>query len=260
MRFLITNDDSLDCHFLHVLVLALRGAGHDLWIVAPKTEQSWIGASKSRHRSVVVEAEDRGFGCPTWSVTGTPGDCVNIALAHILPEYPDAVLSGFNVGLNASLGFIFASGTIGGAWEGALHGLPAAALSQDLPFEVFDKIKIPGPPAVPEVGETLRHSAAHAARMIPELVRATPGRSFIVHNLNFPYPCRAYSEVRRTVPARVVVPGIFGPQADNGAHRFVFTLGEEVDAPESPLTDRRALAAGQISHTVLDYTKIGWMG
>ncbi len=259
MRFLITNDDSLDCNFLHVLVHALRDAGHELWVVAPKTEQSWIGASKSRHRPVTVETADRGFKCPTWTVTGTPSDCVNIALAHILPEYPDAVLSGFNVGMNASLGFIPASGTIGGAWEGALHGLPAIALSQDLTFEIFERIKELDAPHVSEVETTLAHSSARAARMIPELVRATPRHSFIVHNLNFPYPCRPESEVRRTVPARVVVPAIFGPQSDDGMHRFVFTFGKEVDPPDSPLTDRAALAAGYISHTVLDYSKLGQM-
>jgi len=257
MRFLITNDDSLDCPFLHVLVRALRDAGHDLYVVAPKTEQSWIGASKSRHRPVVVETAERGLGCPTWTIDGTPSDCVNIALAHILPEWPDAVVSGINVGLNASLGFILASGTIAGAWEGALHGLPAIALSQDLAFETFDKIKTPGSPIPAEVAETLRHSSAHAAKIIPRLVAATKPRGFTVHNINFPSPCRADTPLMRTVPARVIVPGIFGPQDDDGTHRFIFTLGEPVDPPGAPLTDRAALEAGCMSHTILDYTKIG---
>jgi len=257
MRLLLTNDDSLDCPFLHVLVRALRDAGHELHIVAPKTEQSWVGASKSRHRAVVVETVDRGFGCPTWTTDGTPSDCVNIALAHILPEWPDAVVSGINVGLNASLGFILASGTIAGAWEGALHGLPAIALSQDLSFETFDKIKTPGSPIPAEVTETLRHSAAHAAKIIPRLVAAAKPRDFTVHNINFPSPCRAETEMVRTVPSRVVVPGIFGPQAGDGSHRFVFTLGEPVDPPGGPLTDRAALEAGRISHSILDYTKLG---
>jgi 5'-nucleotidase len=257
MRFLLTNDDSLDCPFLHVLIHALRDAGHALHIVAPKTEQSWIGASKSRHRAVVVETVDRGFNCPTWTINGTPSDCVNIALAHILPEWPDAVVSGINVGLNATLGFILASGTIGGAWEGALHGLPAIALSQDLTFEIFDQIKAPGAPIPADVMETLRHASAHAAQMIPRLVAATKPRSFTVHNINFPYPCHAKTGVKRTVPARVMVPGIFGPQAGDGTHRFVFTLGEPVDPPDGPLTDRAALEAGHISHSILDYTKLG---
>jgi len=257
MRLLITNDDSLDCPFLHVLVRALRDAGNELYVVAPKTEQSWIGASKSRHRAVVVETADRGFGCPTWAIDGTPSDCVNIALAHILPEWPDAVVSGINVGLNASLGFILASGTIAGAWEGALHGLPAIALSQDLSFEMFDQIKAGGASIPAEVGETLRHASAHAAGLIPRLVASTQRRSFTVHNVNFPYPCVAKTEVVRTVPARVIVPGIFGPQDGDGTHRFVFTLGEPVDPPGGPLTDRAALEAGCISHSILDYTKIG---
>ena len=257
MRLLLTNDDSLECPFLHVLVRALRDAGHDLVVVAPKTEQSWIGAAKSRHRAVAVEPADRGFNCPTWTINGTPSDCVSIALAHVLPALPDAVISGINVGLNASLGFILASGTIGGAWEGALHGLPAIALSQDLTFEIFDTIKSPGARIPDTVTRTLRHAAAHAAQMIPPLVAATPPRSFIVHNINFPYPCHAKSEIRHTIPARVLVPGIFGPAADDGTHRFTFTLGEPIDPPGSPLTDRAALAAGHISHSILDYTKLG---
>jgi len=256
MKLLLTNDDSIESVFLHELVHALRDAGHTLYVVAPKTEQSWIGCAKSRHRAVHSTAADRGLGCPTWIVDGTPSDCVNIGLAHLLPERPDAVVSGINIGLNASLGFILASGTIAGAWEGAVHGLPAIALSQDLTFELFEKLKREGDKPDAEIHAVLRHSAAQAARLVPNLVQATTPRSFVVHNINFPYPCRPDTEVRRTVPARVVIPGLFSPQADDGTHRFVFKLGDDLSPPQ-PLTDRAALAAGQISHTVLDYTKLG---
>jgi 5'-nucleotidase len=256
MRLLLTNDDSIDCVFLHVLVHALREAGHELYVVAPKTEQSWIGAAKSRHRRVHSLATDRGLGCPTWIVDGTPSDCVNIGLAHLLPVKPDAVVSGINVGLNASLSFIPASGTIAGAWEGVVHGLPAIALSQHLTFGAFDKFKRDAGRPDDAVASTLAATAAHAAKLVPELVVSTPPRRFILHNLNFPFPCTAASEVRRTVPAQVIVPGLFSPQADDGTHSFVFQLGEEITPPDSPLTDRAALNASHISHTVLDYTKL----
>lgn len=256
MRLLLTNDDSLDCVFLHVLVHALRDAGHELFVVAPKTEQSWIGAAKSRHRRVRSSAADRGFGCPTWTVDGTPSDCVNIGLAHLLPVKPDAVVSGINVGLNASLSFIPASGTIAGAWEGVVHGLPAIALSQHLTFGAFDKFKRDGGQPDSEVSITLRATVAHAAKLVPELVAATPPRSFILHNLNFPFHCTAATEIHRTVPAQVIVPGLFSPQADDGTHNFVFKLGEDIDPPGGPLTDRAALNAGYISHTLLDYKKL----
>jgi 5'-nucleotidase len=256
MKLLVTNDDGIDCVFLHALVFGLRDAGHELTVVAPKTEQSWISAAKSRTRPVRSTKLDRGFGCPTWIVDGTPSDCVNIALAHLATARPDAVISGMNVGLNASLGFILASGTVAGAFEGVLHGLPAVAFSQDLSFETYDHLKDRGGQPDEELRATLKTSATHAARLVSQLVAATPPQSFIVHNVNFPYPCRLDSPLRRTVPARMVIPGLFSPVADDGTHRFVFHFGQDL-SPAEPLTDRAALAQGCISHTILDYTRLG---
>lgn len=258
MRFLVTNDDGIDCVFLHELVHALRAAGHGLFVAAPKREQSWVGAAKSRNRPVHAAIVDRGFGCPTWCVDGTPSDAVNIAIGHLLPRGTEihAVLSGINVGLNASLGFIIASGTIAGAWEGALHGYPAIAFSQDLTTELYDQLKAAGDVPQPELHAMLKVSAAHAARLAPELAAATVPRSFTVHNVNFPLPCRADSAVRRTVPARVVVPGLFTPAADDGTHRLIFRLGDDLSPPDL-LTDRTALARGYISLSVLDYKRLG---
>ncbi|MDR2676320.1 MAG: 5'/3'-nucleotidase SurE [Opitutaceae bacterium] len=288
MKLLLTNDDGIASTFLHVLIRALRDAGHDLFVVAPENEQSWIGAAKSRHRPVRSRRAAGDFGCPAWTVDGTPADCVNIALAHLLPAAPDAVVSGINIGYNASLGFILASGTIGGAWEGAAHGLPGIALSQHLALapETYEKLRLaltapaPGSTRPPDalsapgtagtataaailaetgVAATLDATARRAAAFVPELVRATPPRSFIVHNLNFPYPCHDYSEIRRTVPARVLVTRLFAPQpaGADGAHHFVYRPGEDITPPDSPPTDRAAIEAGFISHTVLDYTRLG---
>ncbi|PTY05863.1 5'/3'-nucleotidase SurE [Opitutaceae bacterium EW11] len=256
MKLLVTNDDGIESFFLHELVRALVATPHQIFVAAPRREQSWIGAAKSRHRPVHAVEEDRGLGCRTWVIDGTPSDCVNIAIAHLMPERPDAVISGINIGLNASLGFILASGTIGGAWEGAVHGLPAAALSQDLTFEVFEQLKQHGASPDPELLVTLRHSAERAATVVPKLLEATNPRSFIVHNLNFPYPCRTDTVIERTIPARVIIPGLFGPAADDGTHRFVFKLGDDISGA-APRTDRATLNSGLISHTVLDYTKLG---
>lgn len=256
MRLLLTNDDGVTSPFLHVLVQALRADGHNLFVVAPKLEQSWIGCAKSRRREVASASIDLGLGVPTWSVDGTPSDCVSIGLAHLLPADAgiEAVVSGINVGRNASLGFILASGTIGGAWEGAVHGLPGIAFSLDLTREAFEAYHAGHPSD--EVRTSLGHAAHHATRLTPDLVRSTPGQRFIVHNVNFPLPCTATTEVQRTVPARVVVPGLFTPAADDGTHRFIFNLGRDL-SPPSPLTDRAALEAGVISHSVLDYTALG---
>jgi 5'-nucleotidase len=258
MNLLVTNDDGIHSLLLCELVRALAAAGHRLSVVAPAREQSWIGAAKSRHRPVASGSADRGLGCPTWIVDGTPSDCVNIALAHLLP--PDAgieaVVSGINTGRNTSIGFILASGTIGGAWEGALHGLPAVALSQELTPPGFAALKQPAAAMPADVASTVAATVGHAVRLTDELLRPEHRRPFTVHSVNFPYPCRPDSPVRRTVPARISATGMFGPADHDGLHRFAYNHGQDL-SPEGPLTDRAALAAGEISHTVLDYTRLG---
>jgi 5'-nucleotidase len=262
MKFLVTNDDGIASVFLHELVRALLAQGHEAYVAAPMREQSWIGAAKSRHRPVSSARADgtHDLGCPTWIIDGTPSDCVNIALAHLLPGVnlpkPDAVISGINIGFNASIAFILASGTIGGAWEGAVHGLPGIAVSQDVQPEAFERLRESGGKADDALLAILKVSAQHAARLAAELATSTPPHSFTVHNLNFPAACQPRTEVRRTVPARVIIPGLFSPAQDDGTHRFVFNRGEDISSAE-PLTDRAALNAGYISHTVLDYRKLG---
>jgi len=258
MRFLLTNDDGIDSVFLHHVVEAFLEQGHELFVAAPRTEQSWIGAAKSRSRIVATKRSQRDFGCPAWAIDGTPADCVNIALDHLVPKdvVLDGVVSGMNVGMNATLGFIIASGTLGGALEGALHGLPSAALSQDLSNEIFEQVKHNHGHVEGEMAGTLRHSARHAARLVPGLLAATGRSRFIVHNLNFPYPCNENSETRRSVPAHVVVPKLFVPAAGEGCHRLEFSYGED-RSPAGLVTDRGVLAQGMISHSILDYTRLG---
>ncbi len=256
MKLLVTNDDGINSLFLHELIAALKAAGHELYVVAPAKEQSWTGASKTRSRPVKSTAVDRGFGCPTWIVDGTPSDCVNIAIAHLLPEKVEGVVSGINMGFNCSLGFILASGTVAGAWEGALHGLPAMALSQDIAEEVYAQLKDHGGEPDGALRATLKISATRAAAMAAPLFAATPVNSFTVHNLNFPFPCRPDTAVQRTVPAHVHAPGLFTPAASDSSHRLIW--GNIIDVtPEGPLTDIKCLEQGCISHCVLDYRRLG---
>jgi 5'-nucleotidase len=257
MRLLLTNDDGIRSPFLHAVARALREAGHTIAVVAPLHEQSWTGASKCRHRPVVSAAHEQGLDAPTWTVDGTPADCVNIALAHLLPSGAselDGVVSGLNLGLNTTLGFISASGTIAAAWEGALHGLPALACSQDLTVEDWRHLSGGGAlSATPRAAAAVQASARHVARLAAELFPATGRERFLVHNLNFPLECHAATELRRTV--RVLVPALFSPPDDDGTHHFVFAPARDRSPPDLA-TDQAAVAAGCISHSVLDYTRL----
>src|SRR6187551_2396287 len=246
MKLLVTNDDGINSVFLHELIHALRAAGHELFVVAPVSEQSWTGASKTRSRAVKSAIVDRGFGCPTWMVDGTPSDCVNIAIAHLLPTKVDAVVSGINVGFNCTLAFILASGTVAGAWEGALHGLPAMSVSQDVSEEVYYQLKEHGGVPEGELLATLKVSAARAARLVNELLASAPKRAFTVHNLNFPYPCQPDTVLKQTVPAHFFVRGLFTAADEEGRHKLIWTEGEDV-SPAEPLTDLTCIESGFIS-------------
>ncbi|HTL68107.1 MAG TPA: 5'/3'-nucleotidase SurE [Lacunisphaera sp.] len=256
MKLLVTNDDGIHSLFLHELVSALQAAGHELFIVAPANEQSWTGAAKTRTRPVKSSVADQGFGCPTWTTDGTPSDCVNIAIAHLLPVAVDGVISGINVGFNCTIGFILASGTVSAALEGALHGFPAMAVSQDVPQETYDQLKVRGARPAPELHDSLRCSAQHAARLAGELLPGVPPRSFTVHNINFPFPCRADTPVKRAIPARLLAPGLYSPADVHGDHRLLWHIGEDL-SPAGELTDVACLNSGCISHTVLDYRTLG---
>jgi 5'-nucleotidase len=267
MKLLVTNDDGVGSPFLHELIFALKAAGHELYVVAPVNEQSWTGAAKTRTRRVKSAQADRGFGVPTWIVDGTPSDCVNIAIAHLLPKKMgphgpepascvDGVVSGINVGFNCTLGFIIASGTVSAAFEGALHGLPAVAVSQDVSEEIYYQLKDHGGVPEGELLTTLKFGAARAAKLVGELIPRTPPRSFTVHNLNMPYPCRPDTELKVTVPAHFFVPGLFTAADEEGRHQLVWTQGQDVSPPDL-LTDLKCIEAGYISHSILDYRKLG---
>ena len=71
MKLLVTNDDGIASPFLRELVAALCRQGHEVFVVAPRVEQSWVGAAKTRNRPVRSAPADQGLGCPTWIVDGT---------------------------------------------------------------------------------------------------------------------------------------------------------------------------------------------
>lgn len=270
MNFLVTNDDGIESAFLAAFVAALLAEGHRVAVVAPTREQSMIGAAKSRHRAVQSQAVDHGFGCPAWTVDGTPSDCVNIALAHLLPRTADdqpavdpegqlpvqGVVSGINTGFNVGLAYILASGTIAGAWEGALHGYPAAAFSQDLTPEAFQKFRDGRHAADPALRELQVVSSRHAASLAGHLLAPGSPAGFLVHNVNFPISCRPDTPLRQTVPAQVMIRGLFSPAQDDGTHHYVFNRGQDV-SPPAPLTDRACIDSGAISHSILDYKRLG---
>ena len=128
MKILITNDDSHRSPLLELAVEHYSRLG-EVSLVVPQHEQSWTGKSMTRFSPVHVQKGEL-FGRPASFVSGTPADCVNVAVHNLLGSKPDLVVSGINAGFNMGLGFVLSSGTVGACLEANLAGIPAIALSQ----------------------------------------------------------------------------------------------------------------------------------
>ena len=130
MKILVSNDDGIAANGIHALVEALS-TNHDVYIVAPDRERSAAGHSLTLHTPLRVDEVKPVYGAKrAWKTSGTPGDCVKIAVNAILSdeEKPELVISGINHGPNLGTDILY-SGTVSCALEGALMNIPAMAIS-----------------------------------------------------------------------------------------------------------------------------------
>jgi len=125
MRILLTNDDGIHAPGLGVLERIAKDLSDDVWVVAPESDQSGVSHSLSLNDPLRLREIDPRH----YAVKGTPTDCVIMGVRHILTDAPDLVLSGVNRGQNVAEDVTY-SGTIAGAIEGTILGVPSIALSQ----------------------------------------------------------------------------------------------------------------------------------
>src|SRR5215813_505119 len=126
MRILITNDDGIHAAGLDTCEQIARALSDDVWVVAPEYDQSGVSHSLSLNDPLRL----REIGEQRFAVKGTPTDCVIMGVRYILDgKGADLVLSGVNRGRNAAEDVTY-SGTVAGAMEGAVLGIPSFALSQ----------------------------------------------------------------------------------------------------------------------------------
>ncbi len=127
---LVTNDDGITAPGLRSLIAFMKDLG-DVIVVAPDSPQSGMGHaitidSTLYAKQVVIDTEK---GAPNeYSCSGTPADCVKLALQELLDKKPDIVISGINHGSNASINVIY-SGTMSAAIEAGIEGIPAIGFS-----------------------------------------------------------------------------------------------------------------------------------
>jgi 5'-nucleotidase len=165
-RILVTNDDGIHAPGLEALIEIATQLSSDVWVVAPEFNQSGAGHSLS----IINPIRARDVSKTKYAIEGTPTDCVLFAAKHLLKDRkPDIVLSGVNRGTNMADDVTY-SGTIAGAMEGCLLGIPSIAFSQA--FSHPHSVK----------WGTATHHGADVARRILEM--DFPSNVFV--NVNFP--------------------------------------------------------------------------
>ena len=130
MKLLISNDDGILALGIRSLANGLADAGHDVAVVCPDRERSATGHGLTMHQPIRAEVVGSVFH-PTvkaWACSGTPSDCVKLALWALLDSPPDLVVSGINHGSNLGTDILY-SGTVSAAMEGVIEGIPSIALS-----------------------------------------------------------------------------------------------------------------------------------
>ena len=235
MRILVTNDDGIHAEGLEVLARVAGQLSDDVWVVAPEFDQSGVSHSLSLSDPLRLrKVSERRF-----AIKGTPTDCVIMATRHILGEHaPDLVLSGINRGSNVAEDVTY-SGTIAGATEGTILGIPSIALSQSYGKSGREHIKW-------RCGE--RHAAA-TIRMI--LDEGVPDGTLL--NVNFP-DCEPEEVAGVAVTAQgrrdKDLLSIEGRQDGRGNPYFWIGFSRKPYEPGNG-TDLKALAERRISVTPL---------
>jgi 5'-nucleotidase len=124
---LVTNDDGITAPGIRNLVEAMRPFGNVI-VVAPDSPQSAMGHAITINRPLRLDKVQVFEGIDSWQCSGTPVDCVKLAVNQILHRKPDLCVSGVNHGSNSSINVIY-SGTMSAAMEGAIEGIPSIGFS-----------------------------------------------------------------------------------------------------------------------------------
>jgi 5'-nucleotidase len=225
-RILVTNDDGVHAEGIRVLAAAVAPFG-DVTVVAPIQESSAIGHALTLRRPLRIDEVSPSV----YAVDGTPTDCVNIGITHILRAKPDLIVSGINSGWNLGDDVTY-SGTVSGALEGALLMIPSIAVSAERRRHVCDY-----QPA----------AAAAAAAVAAVLARGLP--KFTLLNINV--PAGANRGFRVTVQARRNHVTVVSERVDPRHKAYYWIEEGENEWEPHDRSDYQAVRDGFISITPL---------
>ena len=234
-NILITNDDGCQAPALAALARALASLGR-VTVFAPDHNWSAAGHTKTMHKPLRITESTLPDGTPLFVTTGTPSDCVGLALLGVVPEQPDLVISGINQGSNLGHDITY-SGTVAAAMEAAVYGIPAVAASQEEAGDVRGDLDF----AVKVV--------AGLARWV--ITRGLSPNTFL--NVNFPsLPSAQVRGIQVTRLGRRVYRDVLIQRLDPKGRPYYWIGGDPPGGEPEDGTDIGALAGGYVSVTPLN--------
>lgn len=235
MQILLTNDDGIYAPGITALRHQIQTMGH-ITVVAPDVEQSGVGHSITfsqplRIRAVYINKEFLGYG-----VSGSPADCVKLAISEIVDQEPDLVISGINMGSNVGM-HIFYSGTVAAAVEAAIMGFPSIAIS----FEISEQYA------------TVESAASIAKKILEHIIAHKLPKGSLL-NVNIPaLPPDKIKGIKITRQFAHDFKERFDKRVDPGGREYYWLIGTDKSIHHEEGTDVGAINEGYISITPLLY-------
>lgn len=232
MHILLTNDDGIYADGIYALYQELKKIGK-VTVVAPDGERSSVGHGITLshpiwHKKVRRKGKFFGYG-----ISGTPADCVKFAAAVLLKTKPDVVVSGINLGPNDGCS-VFYSGTVAGAREAALMGIPSIAVSLD----TF-------------VNPDFSYAARCTANLAKTVMRQNlPQGTFL--NVNVPHvPSSKIKGIKVTRQGTVPIHGSFRKRTDPNLREYYWMTGRVSFKKNDQGSDSYALHGNYVTITPL---------
>lgn len=238
MRLLLSNDDGIEAPGIQTLAAGLEGE-HEVWVVAPASERSAMSHSLTMHKP--LRASPRGER--RWAISGTPADCIYVAVHHLMVEAPpDLVISGINRGSNLGSDVHY-SGTVAAAREACLHGRPSIAVSLH---------------GVSEGEQPHWPTAVEVARRLAQQVGADPLPRGVFANVNVP---NVPLDALRGLKACRLGERVYGPlvveRLDPRGKPYLWIGGPHLNFGEDPDADGASVEAGWATVTPVS-AEITW--
>jgi len=231
---LVTNDDGIAAPGIDYLATALQKIG-EVVVVAPDSEKSAVGHAITLSDPIRVTDYNKNGVWRGYAVSGTPADCVKIAVGAVLERRPDLVVSGINLGSNAGINVIY-SGTVSAATEGTILGIPSIAVSLTTYTEPFF--------------ETAADFAIKMAHIVLE--KGLPERTLL--NINVPnVPPAEIRGVRITRQGMANFAELFDRRVDPRNRVYYWMDGKKAELAEGDDVDDVVIRENLISITPIKY-------